>query len=669
MDPVFLGVGTFADGLGDVTPGLPPDVQVGDFLFLFVESDGADVFPPDGDGWAEVGMANNTGTRGTTLWKRVDEDTAAPTVRDTGNHTSAVILAFRHCDPIRPWDILTVASSGTAVGANQTLTFTGGTTTVDGCLVVLFAVHGVDSADASFSGWANADLEGIEERFDQGTTQGAGGGLGIMTAIKRIAGAFGDTTVVNSHTSPVWAGRHIVLRPEQPEPDSDDFPYVGDHATSLTRTSSTEHTVKLPRRRRIGDLMLMGIMTDSANTVNRPSGWHPFGGQQSGGSTGVTVMFQRVADGTESDTVPFTTTVSDETAHVVVCLRNKACAGVQAIRTGVTLSAPNPPAIDPLGWGATEKTLWITCLGSLGGHADDNDWPSGFDRYRVQSVISGVCSFHVCAKEEAVTSQDPGNWGASFGSGHYRFWTIGVRQRQHKETPSFVAAGTVDASTSGPVTPDMSAFGMDDDVAVVVVETDATASLTPPSGWAQVEGSPVTATDTRLHVWWHRMTDADSGVALTVPVVAGHRVARISVFRGPPIGGDPWNATASGVENVVDTSVAVPRGVTTVDGCLVVAVSSMGADTGADNTVQFSDWANGDLINVDEIMDNQTGQGSGGGFGVAVGELPNVGPYTETTATLATASNKAMLSFALKMESCDGADEGAQTWDHALAAV
>jgi hypothetical protein len=70
----------------------------------------------------------------------------------------------------------------------------------------------------------------------------------------------------------------------------------------------------------------------------------------------------------------------------------------------------------------------------------------------------------------------------------------------------------------------------------------------------------------------------------------------------------------------------------------------------ADGTANFSAWANGNLTNVTELIDNTTSQGNGGGIGIATGGKATAGAYGTTTVTVGTSAKNGMMSIALKPE-------------------
>ena len=197
-------------GTADVSPTLPADWKEGDLHLLCVESAGTPGSAPSG--WVAVADSpqdEGTNTALEVYWRRAVSGDTAPTVTDRGNHTYAVILGYAAPYPGGdPWD---VTSGGTETGPDTSLTAPGDTTTVDNCRVVVIAARSNDASGAGFSAWANADLTSVTERFDNGTTQGDGGGIGVADGIKATAGAFGNTTA--TVTSSAKAYITLALKP------------------------------------------------------------------------------------------------------------------------------------------------------------------------------------------------------------------------------------------------------------------------------------------------------------------------------------------------------------------------------------------------------------------------------------------------------------------------
>jgi hypothetical protein len=183
-----------------------PTHQIGDVALLVVESAGGKAvtlsIPSGFIAVANSPQATGIGTAGTQVsvfWCRAYKD-AMPsvTIADTGDHITYVILTVRGCVKSgSPFDV--TAGSVKAV-ASTSATVSEVTTTVAGCLIVQALTSDLSSASAFASAQTNANLTGITERVDAGTTQGTGGQIAIITATKTAAGATGTTawTVTSS---------------------------------------------------------------------------------------------------------------------------------------------------------------------------------------------------------------------------------------------------------------------------------------------------------------------------------------------------------------------------------------------------------------------------------------------------------------------------------------
>jgi hypothetical protein len=134
---------------------------------------------------------------------------ASPVVGDPGDHVYGHILTFRGAVATgNPWD---VTAGGIKATASTTTTLGAVTTSVNNDLVVLAASRDNDATTAAWSAWTNANLSGITERSDGGTTSGNGGGIGVATGVKSTAGNTGQTTA--TVTSSVDGHMTIALKP------------------------------------------------------------------------------------------------------------------------------------------------------------------------------------------------------------------------------------------------------------------------------------------------------------------------------------------------------------------------------------------------------------------------------------------------------------------------
>jgi hypothetical protein len=147
-----------------------------------------------------AGDGSGTETKMRVFWRRAaGSSESTPTVSDEGNHTSAVIVTIRGCETSgNPYDIIV---EGTDDTEDTSVSITGGTTTVNDCLVVAVCSRGADILGSNFVSWTNGDLSGFAEKADGGTNQGNGGGIGVAAGGLATAGTFGATAVTLGTTS------------------------------------------------------------------------------------------------------------------------------------------------------------------------------------------------------------------------------------------------------------------------------------------------------------------------------------------------------------------------------------------------------------------------------------------------------------------------------------
>lgn len=219
--------------------------------------------------------------------------------------------------------------------------------------------------------------------------------------------------------------------------------------------------------------------------------------------------------------------------------------------------------------------------------------------------------------------------------------------------PTVVAVGAV-ASGTGAITPARPAGGTAaDDICVTVAECEgvtAPGAYTLPSGWGHITGSPVLqGTNTRLWVIWQRW----DGVAAAPSLgdAGDHNVGRMIAIRGCPTTGNPWDVAAVTSEATSDTSALWPGVTTTIDDTLVLEIIATSADIAS--TAQLGALSNGTggYTNITEQMDNWIALGNGGGIGMVSAEKAVKGATGQSTATLATAGFKALMTVAFKLAS------------------
>ncbi|MGE3162123.1 MAG: hypothetical protein AB7K53_08780, partial [Burkholderiales bacterium] len=173
--PAFQAAGAAQGATGGVTVPWPAH-QAGDVALLFVETQGSQAVSfSNARGFQALPdspqSVNNPqrGTRLSVFWARATSGAMlSPQIADPGNHVYAVILTYRGVVSTgNPWD---ATAGGNNNGNNTSITVPGVTTTVPDTLIVQAVTRQTDSGAAFVSNQTNANLTGIAERFDDGTT-------------------------------------------------------------------------------------------------------------------------------------------------------------------------------------------------------------------------------------------------------------------------------------------------------------------------------------------------------------------------------------------------------------------------------------------------------------------------------------------------------------------
>jgi len=187
------------------------------------------------------------------------------------------------------------------------------------------------------------------------------------------------------------------------------------------------------------------------------------------------------------------------------------------------------------------------------------------------------------------------------------------------------------------------------DLGILPVQTaNQTPANNPPSEWLEAPSSPQStgtagAAGAVRFTAYYRFATSDAEADVSIGDSGDHQLARILVFRG--VGqSSPFDTSAGTIASTSTTAIAIPGGTTTGDDRLILLIAAHADDSGV---AHFSAWANADLANVGEVLENNTTAGTGGGFGIASGEMAVAGSYGTTTATLVNGSPQAVMMLAL----------------------
>lgn len=202
--------------------------------------------------------------------------------------------------------------------------------------------------------------------------------------------------------------------------------------------------------------------------------------------------------------------------------------------------------------------------------------------------------------------------------------------------------GSVSAST-GTLTPTWPASVAVGDIGICFIESQANAaSLTTANGFTRL-GSTVSATGTRLDVFWCRAASTTPAN----PVFAAntdHQFGTIQTYRGAASTGDPFTTYAAAVKSTASTTDLAPA-VSTIHANQLIVI---GITKDLDATAAFATApaTNANLSSISERFDAGTTSGNGGGVAVIEGVKATPG-NTGTTSVTVTSSASAMMTIAL----------------------
>jgi hypothetical protein len=220
--------------------------------------------------------------------------------------------------------------------------------------------------------------------------------------------------------------------------------------------------------------------------------------------------------------------------------------------------------------------------------------------------------------------------------------------------PAYRATGAMNHSTTSAISPALPSGMSANDIVILVAccYTGGTLAITTNGSittWNALAGTPVdVASGDKLYVWWGRWSSGSTAPTIT-PTSGDHIVGRTVAFYNCYAGGDVIDVVATGTEATSDTSYSFATGLTTTyNNELCVSICTTTYDPTSDSTAAFGTMTNANLASISERMDNDVNEGNGGGFGLDHGTLIANGAMGTWNSTLAYASPKSYIAFALK---------------------
>lgn len=212
------------------------------------------------------------------------------------------------------------------------------------------------------------------------------------------------------------------------------FPTVASTSGGNRATNATSHDVTLPGSIASGDLLIVTVVFDGNPAVTWPAGWTALHAGVSASSLARIEMRYRIATGSESSPINFTTDVTEMFCYT--CLRITGWHGTtppeSSAGTTGTSTAPNPDSLTP-SWGSVE-TLWIAGIGydqgqrwisaDIASYTAHEKTHSSSTNQRADA--SAGCGVGIQSRAVSGASEDPGAATLSTSQA-WRAFTVAVR--------------------------------------------------------------------------------------------------------------------------------------------------------------------------------------------------------------------------------------------------
>lgn len=192
------------------------------------------------------------------------------------------------------------------------------------------------------------------------------------------------------------------------------FPTIRSGIAGKVITSVNVATITMPANISAGDLLVLVIGASNPSTSITPATTHGTWTQKEfyEAGDGASYVGVLIAEGDEdSTTLDVTLTVDTTVSYVIVAIQDwyGDLSGVETAEQtyGSTTSTPNPPNLDPIGWG-TEDTAWLAIQSGRRPRSVDV-WPTNYATTFFTDAQGGHA--HLAIRDSAqLASEDPGQF-------------------------------------------------------------------------------------------------------------------------------------------------------------------------------------------------------------------------------------------------------------------
>lgn len=208
------------------------------------------------------------------------------------------------------------------------------------------------------------------------------------------------------------------------------FPVVALKGTTYTTggTATDTHVVDLPDSLAVGQRLIVVASMRNSSAITWPAGWTEIVAVSAPTSGGRLEARYHDVDGGEGASITLTTVSCKGVAFSwKITGHDSGTAPEGASSTASTSTTPDPPSLNPAGWG-TEDTLWIAA-----NHRNQNQttttYPTNYADNQEDAVSTGssACSASICTRGLNAASEDPGTFTITGTGANVAAITIAVR--------------------------------------------------------------------------------------------------------------------------------------------------------------------------------------------------------------------------------------------------
>ena len=206
------------------------------------------------------------------------------------------------------------------------------------------------------------------------------------------------------------------------------FPTIAATPTTGATTTGTSHTINLPSSIVSGELLILILAIDGAETTTWPAGYTAIIDEVQQSSILTTDVFYRIANGTEGSSISVTTGTNEIVNYITFRITDWHGTTPPEVSYATGNDSAPDPASETASWGGTEDNLFIAGLCYNDGRTAVNAWPTNYSSNQTnqQDGAPGGTGVAIATREVASDTENPAAFGLD-SSETWNAFTIVVR--------------------------------------------------------------------------------------------------------------------------------------------------------------------------------------------------------------------------------------------------